>query len=104
MSLRDQLNEDLNVLMNAEEMADVLEIENQSITGILSEDKYTKGKYDQYGTYVETKNLSIKKEDWEKIYSPSKGSVININSSNYKVIEKSESFELIKLKLEGNRS
>lgn len=104
MTFREQLNEDLNVLLNAEEMADVLDIGGQPITGVLSEDKYSKGKYDQYGAYIETKILSLKKEDWEKIYSPVQRSVLNINNINYEVIEKTENFGLIKLKLEGNRT
>lgn len=109
MTFREQLNEDLNVLLNAEEMADVLNINSKEIICILSEDnevgkKNNQNNYDNYGLFFENKILTMAKKEWDKIDNPSYGSTIYFDNTSYKITSKIESFGLIKLKLEGNRT
>lgn len=97
------MKEDLDVLFNAEEMADIININGSEITCFLYENKKNPSKNDQFGVYKVKKVLLLKNEDYELLNSPSYGYVINIDNVNFTVKEVDNQGSVIKLSLEGEK-
>lgn len=104
MSFKEQLEKDLIVFFDAEALADKLVVNDIEVTGILSENKFNASKNDQYGVFVEKKTLTLTKEDWEILQSPSYGYTLNINAENYIVKEVNYKSGVIRLNVEGMRT
>ena len=98
------LEEDLAVFFDAEELAETITVEGVELVGFLAENKKTPSKSDQYGVFIEKKVLSIKKEDWDELGSPSYGNTLNINGENFEIKEINDKCGVIKMEIEGNRT
>lgn len=83
------LEEDLAVFFDAEELAETITVEGVELVGFLTENKKTPSKSDQYGVFIEKKVLSIKKENWQELGSPSFGYTLHVNEiENCSVLDK----------------
>ena len=104
MSFKTMLEEDLVVFFDAEELAETITVEGVELVGFLTENKKTPSKSDQYGVFTEKKVLSIKKENWQELGSPSFGYTLHVNEENYLVKEVNYKNGVVSLNLEGVRS
>lgn len=103
MTLKEQLNEDLNVLFDAEEMADEVIINSKKYICFFTEDKYSKNN-NEFGAFVESKNLLLKESDYTEIGPLKVNDELRANGKTYIVKNVSILKGTVKIRLEGNRS
>lgn len=103
MNFKEQLKEDQKVFFNAEEMADELIISGIEIIGILDDNKFSKNN-NEFGAFIESKNLSIKESDYTLLNKPKLNDELRINAKRY-VIKNIDFLKgIVKIRLEGNKS
>lgn len=103
MNFKDRLKGDLNVFFDADNLADKLKINGIDIVAILSEDKFAKNN-NEFGSFIESKNLSIKESDYTLLNKPKLNDELRINAKRY-VIKNIDFLKgIVKIRLEGNKS
>ena len=103
MTFREQLNEDLNVLMNAEEMADRVTVEGVEITCIFIDDRFAKVNKN-FEDYSINKKIIFSEIDYAKINSPSFDSEILVENKVYRITNLKINFGTVELSLSGGDS